>query len=229
MRKRCQRTQFRTKFAGETPALLKTSRVEVPATTIPAIRLHFRHTPPRCSFIHEERGISLQDAPAEPFFRTGSLGRMTHSEFIWAATSATFLAVVVISILGLHLAGAVTRLWRQNDARLVDRRSSDRRAVSLPVFVYGHRGDEEPFFEDAMVQQVSAHGALLTLTAPVRIGQQLLLARNGDQELHRACHVARLGSSNGPGTEIAIKFAEPAPEFWADDSLLLIEAVPSRT
>lgn len=154
---------------------------------------------------------------------------MTHSEFIWAATSATFLAVVVISILGLHLAGAVTRLWRQNDARLVDRRSSDRRAVSLPVFVYGHLSDAEPFFEDAMVQQVSAQGALMTLTAQVRVGQQLLLGRNGDQELHRPCRVARVGSSNGPGTEVAIKFAEAAPEFWADDSLRLVEAVPSHT
>ena len=154
--------------------------------------------------------------PTELFQPTGSATNMMRSEYVWAMSIATFLAVVLIYILGVYLLKAARPIWgRGKEAHLVvDRRRSKRFEVSLPVFVYGHQSDAEPFFEDTTVLQVSAHGGLLTLASNVRMGQELLLATNGAQELHQPCLVARLGSSKGFRTEVAVRFVRPAPEFW---------------
>jgi PilZ domain len=144
---------------------------------------------------------------------------MTQSQFVWLMTGATFLTVVVISILALRVAGTVSRVLGQNGTGRPDRRGSERFEVSLPVFVYGHRLGAEPFHEDATVQQASADGGLLTLASNVQIGQELILTRNGDREpeLHQPCRVARLGSSTGSKTEVAVQFPEPAPDFWSSN------------
>jgi hypothetical protein len=139
----------------------------------------------------------LLHGPTELFQPTGSATNMTRSEYVWAVTIATFLAVVLIVIPGLYIIEAVRLNWERGKEthRVFDRRRSKRFEVSLPIFVYGHKSDAEPFFEDATVMQVSAHGGLLTLASNVRIGQELLLETNGAQELRQSCWVARLGSS----------------------------------
>ena len=141
---------------------------------------------------------------------------MTRSEFIWVTTTATFLAAVLIPVLALYFIKVIRLNWGPGEAahRDEDRRRSKRFEVSLRVFVYGRQSDEEPLSEEATVRQVSAHGGLLTLATSVLVGQQLLLATNGAEDLHQPCWVARVGSSNGLRTEAAVKFARPAPEFW---------------
>jgi PilZ domain len=143
---------------------------------------------------------------------------MTHSQFVWVMTVATFLAVVAISILALRVADTVSRLLGRSGSARLDRRGSERFQVSLPVFVYGHRLGAEPFHEDATAWQASAQGALLTLASNVQIGQELILTRNGDRdpEAHQPCRVARLGPSSDSKTEVAVQFPEPAPDFWAN-------------
>jgi hypothetical protein len=140
------------------------------------------------------------------------MGNMTHGEFVWTMTGATFLAVILISILGFYITQAASRNWGLH--LLVDRRCSRRFNVALPVVVYGHQDNAEPFFEDTTVLQVSPQGGLLTLTSRVRIGQELLLGSNGGREIYQPCRVARLGPSGGLWTEVAVRFERPAPEFW---------------
>lgn len=141
---------------------------------------------------------------------------IAQSQFAWTATIATFFAVALIFVPVLYVAESAFRNWKQGKRayRLFDRRRSRRFDVSMPISVYGHEGGAEPFFENATVLQVSAHGGLLTLASKVRIGQALLLATDGTQEVAQTCWVARLGPSKGVATEVAIKFARPAPEFW---------------
>lgn len=138
---------------------------------------------------------------------------LARSQFAWTATIATFFAVALIFVPVLYGIEAAFRNWKAA-YRFFDRRRSKRFDVSMPISVYGHESGAEPFFENATVVQVSAHGGLLTLASKVRIGQLLLLATDGAQEVRQTCWVARLGSSKGVGTEVAIKFARPAPEFW---------------
>jgi phosphate/sulfate permease len=149
------------------------------------------------------------------------------SKFIWAISVATFIAVVLIFILGFHIISVLRLTWRSkedqerstdrtgNEARrTTDRRRSKRLEVVRPVFVSGHRSDAEPFFEEAISLQVSAHGGLLVLATSVRVGQELLLATDCTQAPFQSCRVARLGSSAHLRTEVAVEFARPTPEFW---------------
>jgi hypothetical protein len=153
--------------------------------------------------------------------------KITDSDFTWAITVATFLAVVLIFILGSHIISVLSRTWRFKEgqerstrltgdgaSRTSERRRSKRIEVLRPVFVSGHRGDAEPFFEETVSLQVSAHGGLLVLAANVRIGQELLLATNRTQTPFQPCRVARLVSSTHLRTEVAVEFVPPAPEFW---------------
>lgn len=147
------------------------------------------------------------------------------SEFAWPIAVATFLAVVLIFILGSYIISVIRRTWRLEEdlgasrmgigARAsTDRRRSRRVEVLRPVFVSGHRSDAEPFFEETISLQVSAHGGLLVLATNVQVGQELFLATSRTQAPFQPCHVARLGSSTRFRTEVAIEFAPPAPEFW---------------
>ena len=153
--------------------------------------------------------------------------RTTDSEFIWAITVATFIAVVLIFVLGSYIISVLRLTWRPKEhqerttdrtgngaRRAADRRRSRRLEVVRPVFVSGSRSDAEPFFEETISLQVSAHGGLLVLATTVRVGQELLLATDRTQAPFQPCRVARLGSSTPLRTEVAVEFARPTPEFW---------------
>ena len=148
---------------------------------------------------------------------------ITRSEFVWAITAATFLAVVLIVILGLYVISVLRLTWGSNRSagstgketgRVSDRRRSKRFEVLLPVFVYGHRSDAKPFFEETISLQVSAHGGLLVLATNVQVGQELILTRDCSQAVLQPCRVARLGYSTLLRTEVGVEFAQRAPEFW---------------
>jgi hypothetical protein len=141
---------------------------------------------------------------------------MTYSESVWVITIATFLAVALIPIFAFFIINKVVRNRESGKQTrpIVDRRRSKRFEVSLPVFVYGHQSEAEPFSENATVLQASADGGLLTLASNVRVGQELLLETMSAQDLRQSCWVARLGPSSGSRKQVAVKFARPAPGFW---------------
>jgi phosphate/sulfate permease len=153
--------------------------------------------------------------------------QITNSGFIWAITIATFFAVVLSFIIGFHVISIIRLTWKSKEdqerskgrtgngaRRITERRRSKRLEVVRPVFVSGHRGAAEAFFEETISLQVSAHGGLLILAASVRVGQELLLATDCTQAPFQPCRVARLGSSTPLRTEVAVEFERPAPEFW---------------
>ncbi len=107
----------------------------------------------------------------------------------------------------------------QKDVGALDRLTSDRRRserldLCVPVFVYGHASDEEPFYEETKTLQVNAYGGLISMAMGVKRGQRLLLA-NGVAEKEQECHVVHLGSKHlNKKTNVAIEFTQPAPDFW---------------
>jgi hypothetical protein len=152
---------------------------------------------------------------------------MMDSEFIWAISVATFLAVVLIFILGFHIISFLRLTWRSKegqersterpgngDHRPGDRRRSKRLEVVRPVFVSGYRSDAKPFLEETISLQCSAHGGLLVLATNVLVGQELLIATDRTQAHFQSCRVARLVSSTHLRNEVAVEFAHPTNEFW---------------
>jgi hypothetical protein len=73
-----------------------------------------------------------------------------------------------------------------------ERRRTPRWKALIPVFVYGHSVDQQPFHEEAYSANVSEMGALLIMTATVRPGQALLLTNKVTQQ-EQACRVAHVG------------------------------------
>ena len=110
--------------------------------------------------------------------------------------------------------GAVLKDVGAPDSLTSDRRRSERLDLRLPVFVYGHAGDEEPFYEETKTQQVNAYGGLITMVVRVKPGQRLLLA-NGVTQKEQECHVVHTGPKHlNKKTDVAIEFTQPAADFW---------------
>jgi hypothetical protein len=98
-------------------------------------------------------------------------------------------------------------------ARSVERRRSKRFVQRVRVFAYSHAPDESPFHEEATTLEVSAHGGLLALGAEVCVGQKLLLTNIANQE-ERECRVVRFGRKHYQKGDVAVEFAQSAPDFW---------------
>jgi hypothetical protein len=94
-----------------------------------------------------------------------------------------------------------------------DRRCAERLWANIPLFVYGHTAEGEPFHERTEALHVNAGGALITLTAAVRRGQDLLLI-NEVSEREQKCHVVYQGQRYLMRAAVGIGFAEPVPDFW---------------
>lgn len=94
-----------------------------------------------------------------------------------------------------------------------ERRRTPRWKAHVPIFVYGHAMDQQPFHEEAYSANVSELGALLIMTATVRPGQALLLTNKVTQQ-EQACRVAHVAERDLQSVEVAIEFAQLTPDFW---------------
>ena len=110
--------------------------------------------------------------------------------------------------------GEVQQKPPSSDAvEMPDRRRSRRWAFDVPVYVYGHGPEKEPFHEEAHTLNVSATGALLLLSVPVRKGQTLLLT-NRMTEQEQDCRVVFLGKKRSRTVEAGVAFIDSNPDFW---------------
>lgn len=93
-----------------------------------------------------------------------------------------------------------------------ERRCTKRLHVSIPIFVYGHAINREPFFETSDLQSVNALGGLITLGAAVAPGQKLLLTTR-DNERDVACQVIGTRPTDNRFA-VGIAFEGPMPNIW---------------
>lgn len=94
-----------------------------------------------------------------------------------------------------------------------DRRSTKRLSTNVPVWVYGHGATDDPFHERTEALSVNAGGGLITLTTAVNSGQTLLLVNEMNLKEEK-CTVVREVCTYPDRTDIAVKFAQPLPDFW---------------
>lgn len=92
--------------------------------------------------------------------------------------------------------------------RLPELRCGERKPICLPVFVYGHSTDREPFYESTEVLYANDSGGLITLQAPVAPGQKILITIKHSSK-DRECWVIGVRSTYLNRSAVAIGFREP--------------------
>jgi hypothetical protein len=100
---------------------------------------------------------------------------------------------------------------------MASERRSERILIDVPLVVRSSAEERQSFREETFTVTVSAHGGLMMLEAPVKLGQTIVLMnpKNWDE---REAKVAYLGRPHAGLSQVAFEFNRPAPEFWALES-----------
>jgi hypothetical protein len=99
--------------------------------------------------------------------------------------------------------------------RLYNRRSK-RLALQVPVRVYGQGDSRNGFREETRTLSINANGSLVSIVAPVEMGQTLLLMNRMTGE-EQECRVAYVGPVAQGRMKVGLAFRHPAPRFWQVD------------
>jgi len=100
--------------------------------------------------------------------------------------------------------------------RAIHPRRSMRFSLKLPVVVYGRTPDNKPFRDRTRTLSVDAHGARLSVAAPLQSGQSLLLVNSFTQE-ERKCRVVHVSEKNGKRSKrsmVGVEFTNEPGNFW---------------
>jgi hypothetical protein len=95
---------------------------------------------------------------------------------------------------------------------ILEQRRGRRVRAAKWIVLYGRLG-EEPFQEQTQTVDVSSHGGLFPISAPVVPSQKLILT-NLETEDDLACRVARLIRTEQGETLAAVEFLQPSLRFW---------------
>lgn len=94
-----------------------------------------------------------------------------------------------------------------------ERRRTPRRHLPIPLFVYGHTPEGQPFYEEAFTTAVNVHGGSMRLETSVQLGQRLLVT-NQKNDCAQPCIVVFVGTRLGGGVDVAFSFTAAMPYFW---------------
>ena len=103
-----------------------------------------------------------------------------------------------------------------------ERRRSRRSFQEVRLIVRGESAEKVAFEEKTYATSVSAHGALMILSAMVAQGQRLLL-KNPRTQNEIEGQVVRFGPPYRGYAQVGVEFAQPATEFWSADSQVAIK------
>ena len=99
---------------------------------------------------------------------------------------------------------------------LQGRRRSARVLLNIPVFVHGALPDGNKFEEETRTLVVNAHGALLSVSTALPLGQQITLTHKMTRKSIE-CKTVNVGKPLDNRAQIAIEFFKPTPVFWMID------------
>lgn len=111
-----------------------------------------------------------------------------------------------------ELADTKERAWKADPGR----RRSMRVLLSIPITVSGKNASGQDFTEQTRTLVVNAHGALITLAAPVATGQKISIA-NKASEQSLLCRIVHVSGPQAGRTQLGIEFEKPSPSFWHID------------
>jgi len=104
-------------------------------------------------------------------------------------------------------------------------RRSPRVAAQSAVVVEGRFSDGSAFSNSTQALVLSAHGCLVALPKPVKIGESVVV-RNVSTLREQRCQVVYVRGTDGSEIQAGLGFEAEAPEFWGTDCLPSI-GVPS--
>jgi hypothetical protein len=104
-----------------------------------------------------------------------------------------------------------------------ERRRTPRRHIPVPLFVYGHTTEGQPFYEETFTNTVNVHGGSMRMETDVQLGQRLLVT-NQKNECELPCIIVFVGARLGGGTDVAFSFTAAVPHFWRIPSTGKIKA-----
>ena len=93
------------------------------------------------------------------------------------------------------------------------KRRSQRLVLSVPIVAYRPPKHGQPFYEGTRTLVVSAHGALLSLTAKVALNQKLTV-KNALSGQEQECRIVFVETNPAGHVEVGVEFQGPAPNFW---------------
>jgi hypothetical protein len=102
---------------------------------------------------------------------------------------------------------------RETSWLAANRRRSQRVLMKIPVRVSGQAGAPSLFEEETHTSAISAHGALLAVSAPVHRGQRFTLS-NVQTKAALECVVVHVNRTPGEQTQVGVEFMLPNPTFW---------------
>ncbi len=102
---------------------------------------------------------------------------------------------------------------RETSWLAANRRRSQRVLMTIPVRVSGKSGAGSPFEEDTHTRAISAHGALILVSAQVNRGQRLTLS-NVQAKAALECVVAHVDRRQRDQPQVGVEFMLPNPMFW---------------
>src|SRR6266404_3509329 len=102
---------------------------------------------------------------------------------------------------------------RETSWLAANRRRSQRVLMTIPVRVSGQNVLGSSFEEETQTRAISAHGALILISAQVCRGQRLTLA-NVQTKAALECVVAHIDRRRGEHPQVGVEFALPNPMFW---------------
>jgi PilZ domain len=113
--------------------------------------------------------------------------------------------------------GGTLDLWinesRETSWLANNRRRSQRVLMKIPVRVGLHAGNAALSEEDTHTLAVSAHGALIAVSAPLYRGQRLTLS-NPQTKDSLECVVAHIDKFPDEQVKVGVEFLLPNPTFW---------------
>ncbi len=102
---------------------------------------------------------------------------------------------------------------RETSWLAANRRRRQRVLMTIPVRVSGQNVLGSPFEEETQTRAISAHGALILISAQVYRGQRLTLS-NVQTKAALECVVAHIDRRRGEHAQAGVEFALPNPMFW---------------
>ena len=102
---------------------------------------------------------------------------------------------------------------RETSWLAANRRRSQRVLMTIPIRVSGENVIGSPFEEETYTRAISAHGALILISAQVYRGQRLTLS-NVQTKGALECVVAHIDRHQSDHPQVGVEFTLPNPMFW---------------
>src|SRR6266403_1802189 len=102
---------------------------------------------------------------------------------------------------------------RETSWLAANRRRSQRVLMTIPVRVSGQNVLGSPFEEETQTRAISAHGALILISAQVYRGQRITLS-NVQTKAALECVVAHIDRRQRNQPQVGVEFMLPNPMFW---------------